>query len=58
MHASHVTNPREATSMNQRAEINLNASLILCGGYDKNKTHSFLFMLSILDGLKMIYFCS
>jgi type IV secretory pathway ATPase VirB11/archaellum biosynthesis ATPase len=32
----------------------LNASLIFCGGYDKNKTHSVIFMLSILDELKMI----
>jgi hypothetical protein len=41
-----------------KSEINLNASLIPCGGYDKDKTHSFLLMLSVLDGLKMIYFCS
>jgi hypothetical protein len=32
----------------------LNASLIFCRGYDKNKTHSVIFMLSSLDELKMI----
>jgi hypothetical protein len=41
-----------------KSEIKLNASLILYGGYDEDKTHTFLFMLSILNGLKMIYFCS
>jgi hypothetical protein len=30
------------------------SELIFCGGYDKNKTHSVIFMLSILDELKMI----
>jgi hypothetical protein len=38
-----------------KSEIKLNASLIPCEGYDKNKTHSFLFMLSILDGLTMLF---
>jgi hypothetical protein len=34
----------------------LNATLILCEGYDKNKTHRVIFMLSILDEFNM--FCS
>jgi hypothetical protein len=38
--------------------INANLKLIPWGGYDKDKTNSFLFKLSILDGLKMIYFYS
>jgi hypothetical protein len=41
-----------------KSAIKINANLIICGGYDKDETHSFLFMLSILDGLKMIHFCS
>jgi hypothetical protein len=41
-----------------KSEIKLNAKLIPCRGHDKDKTHSFLFMLSVSNGLKMIYFCS
>jgi hypothetical protein len=41
-----------------KSELKLNANLIICRGYDKDKTHSFLFMLSILDGFKMIHFYS
>jgi hypothetical protein len=41
-----------------KSALKLNANLIICRGYDKDKTHSFLFMLSILDGFKMIHFYS
>jgi hypothetical protein len=45
-------------SQNTNLKLILNASLILCGGYDKDKTHSFLFMLSIFGWVKDDLFCS